>query len=73
MLFVGTQGVESAHAENSHQPAEDVRLLEIDFDQLARLALDVINGPADVSDLEFRRQRHFSVKAFGVSGQASLL
>ena len=48
VLLVGTDGVQTLHAENSYDGTKDVRLFEININKISGLRLDVVDGFFDM-------------------------
>jgi hypothetical protein len=48
VLLVWADGVQPFYAENSYDGTKDVRLFEIDINQISGLRLDVVDGFFDM-------------------------
>jgi hypothetical protein len=48
VTFVGANRIQDSYAQNADYSAENIRLLEIEFNQFFRAPLNEINRPRDV-------------------------
>ena len=55
MFFVRTEGMEGLNAHDTYDPAEDIGLLEVKFDEFGDVVLYKVNSTPDVNRLKSSR------------------